>query len=175
MEIFILGIILVALMVYASTKIKKIAARAFEREIIETEEFRLIKPEGFISPMNEDSKAAFQARTKDFGENDASNTPQAEIELNIFTNSDFQKICQDIKNSSGKVLTEQTNEDLTKQKSCRFETEKTEKEVPFFVFHKVVENQSQNKIYDLQISVVKDFLDSYEEKVGEVLNGFVVK
>lgn len=175
MEILIIGIILVALMVFASTKIKKIAARAFEREMIETEEFSLIKPEGFINPTNENSEFAFQARTRDFGENESCNVPQSEIKLSIFTNSNFRKVCQDIKKSAGKILSEQTDEDLTKQKVCRFETEKMKNETAFSVFHKIVENPKQNKVYDLKVSVVKDFRDNYKEKVGEVLESFVVK
>src|SRR5215218_5042830 len=71
MEILILGVILVALMAYVSTRIKKSAARAFEREVIETGDFRLVKPEGFLSPVSENSEYAFEAYSKDFGEDDA--------------------------------------------------------------------------------------------------------
>lgn len=175
MEILIVGILLVALMVYVSTRIKKSAARAYEREKVETEEFKLIKPENFIIPLNENSKFAFQARAKDFGENEASNTPQAKIELNVFTNSNFQNVCKDKKKSADKILSEQQSEDLSKQKICRFETEKTEDEIAFSSFHKIVEDKKRNKVYDLNVSVVKDFLDSYKEKVSEVLESFVVK
>ena len=41
MEIFIVGVAVVALMVYVSTKIKRSAAAAFEREEIEEEDFSL--------------------------------------------------------------------------------------------------------------------------------------
>ena len=52
MEILIPGLILVGLMVWVSTRIKRNAAKAFEREEIETAEFSLTKPEGFLAPVD---------------------------------------------------------------------------------------------------------------------------
>jgi hypothetical protein len=69
MEIWIVGGIIVALMIYASTKIKKAAASAYEREVIEAEDFAIVKPEGFISLV--DSAFAFEAQSKEFGESEA--------------------------------------------------------------------------------------------------------
>ena len=56
MEILIIGSLIVALMVYASTKIKRSAAQAFEEETIETDEFYLVKPEGFLNPIGNASE-----------------------------------------------------------------------------------------------------------------------
>lgn len=66
MELLIPGLILVALMVYASTRIKKITAEAFEPETIETEEFIIQKPEGFLHNLNGDPKYIFEAYSKEF-------------------------------------------------------------------------------------------------------------
>jgi hypothetical protein len=70
MEIWIVGGIIVAIMIYASTKIKRAAASAYERETIETSEFSIIKPEGFISPATTPYK--FEAHTKEFGASEES-------------------------------------------------------------------------------------------------------
>lgn len=173
MEILIVGSLLVALMVYASTKIKKSAARAFEREIVETEEFRLIKPEGFISPVNEDSEYAFAARSKNFGENEAHNIYQAKITLEVFSNENFDALCRGIKDSADKILSENISADeVRKQKICLLEIEKTENEISFYVVHKIVESVSRQKIYDLKIQVLQDFHEQYEEQTGDVLNDF---
>jgi hypothetical protein len=67
MELMIPGLILVALMVYASTRIKRIAAEAFEAETIETEEFTIRKPEGFLNVANGDPRYAFEAYSRDYG------------------------------------------------------------------------------------------------------------
>src|SRR5687767_13384680 len=67
MEILIPGLILVALMIYASTRIKKSAAMAFESETVETEAFVIVKPTGFLNVIGGDPRYAFEAYTKDFG------------------------------------------------------------------------------------------------------------
>ena len=67
MELLIPGLILVALMVWASTRIKKNAAAAFDAEVIETESFSIRKPEGFLHVLNDDSGLAFRSYSKDFG------------------------------------------------------------------------------------------------------------
>ena len=59
MEILIIGGVVVLIMVFISTQIKKRAALAFEPETIDTEEFRLLKPNGFLYPLREDSVYLF--------------------------------------------------------------------------------------------------------------------
>ena len=66
MELLIPGLILVALMVYASTRIKKKAAAALDRERITTETFTIVKPEGFINIALPDAGLLFQAYSKEF-------------------------------------------------------------------------------------------------------------
>src|SRR5262245_36415410 len=71
MELLITGMIRVALMVYASARIKKSAAMAYDEELIDTDEFSITKPEGFIIPTNGDGRFAFAAYSKEFGTDDA--------------------------------------------------------------------------------------------------------
>jgi hypothetical protein len=92
MEILIVGVIFVALMVYVSTKIKKSAASAFEQELIEKEDFKLIKPEGFISPIDENSDFAFEAYTKEFGKNEADEFRQAQANLLVISDSSYEAV-----------------------------------------------------------------------------------
>ena len=177
MEILIAGGILVALMVYVSTRIKKSAARAFERETVETDEFRLIKPEGFINPVNEGSGYLFEARSKDYGETDeARDVPQASFDLTATTGSDFETVCREAKNSIGKVSSEQVEPDTGRgQKICLLEGEETKSGVRSSIFHKIVESEGRRKIYDLKISVLADFRAGYDDRIGEILKGFSVK
>lgn len=67
MEILIIGSLFVALMVYASTRIKKSAAAAWEEETIAGEGFVIRKPEGFLNVIGGDENYAFEAYSKEFG------------------------------------------------------------------------------------------------------------
>ena len=67
MELLIPGLILVALMVWASTKIKRSAAKAFDAEHIEGDGFAIDKPDGFLNRYHVDSQYLFDAYSKDYG------------------------------------------------------------------------------------------------------------
>jgi len=64
MELLIPGLALVALMVWASTRIKRTAADAFAAEVVETPEFTISKPEGWLSIAA--PALPFEAYTKDY-------------------------------------------------------------------------------------------------------------
>src|SRR5580765_1394277 len=84
MDLLIPGLILVALMVYASTRIKKTAAAAFEAETIETDDFVIQKPDGFLNVINGDPQFAFEAYSKEFGGPGAENFRQGTAHLKIY-------------------------------------------------------------------------------------------
>ena len=172
MEILIVGVILVALMVYVSTKIKKSAASAFEREIIEKENFRLVKPDGFISPIDENSDFAFEAYTKEFGKNDADEFRQAQANLVVIYDLSFEAIIDHIRKADGKVLSEEISEE---QGICMIENEKVQENVTVMMFHKIIESKKHHKIYHLQISVLDAYREIYAGKIDEMLESFVVK
>jgi len=67
MELLIPGLILVGLMIYASTRIKRSAAQAFLEETIETPDFTLKKPDGLLQVLNGDPELSFEAYSKEFG------------------------------------------------------------------------------------------------------------
>jgi len=93
MELLIPGLILVALMVWASTRIKKNAAAAFEPETVENEHFVIHKPEGFLHVLNDDSGLAFRSYSKEFGKVGDRDVRRAtiEIERNVGTTVDEMK------------------------------------------------------------------------------------
>ena len=70
MEIFIIGAIIVAIMAYVSTKVKRAASEAYEQENVETADFRITKPDGFIIPVKEQSDYLFEAYSKEYGDDD---------------------------------------------------------------------------------------------------------
>jgi hypothetical protein len=176
MEIFIVGLILVALMVYASTKIKKVAAEAFERETIEAEDFTISKPKGFIHPFNETSAFAFEAYTKDFGAEPASDFKQSRATLRIISDSTFEAVCKDAKKSADKILSKNYVGNAPEgQKIFLMESEKAEKEVSFFTFWKIIESRQRKKIYEFRVSVLEDNREKFEDETSELIETFTVK
>jgi hypothetical protein len=84
MELLIPGLVLVALMIYASTRIKKSAAAAYESETIETDDFVLFKPAGFLAVIGGDPRYAFEAYSKEFGTKDASDIRKATVHVTVY-------------------------------------------------------------------------------------------
>lgn len=176
MEILIVGGALVALMVYVSTRIKKSAAQAYERENVEKEGFVLVKPEGFIIPVIENPEYAFEARSKDYGEEEGDMFPQAEIKLKTFSGLIFDEVCQNARRSLDKVTSEKVfRNKLPEQNVFLIEGEKTENKALFYLFHKIVESEDQAKIYDLKISVLQENREQFSDRISEAISGFQVK
>ncbi len=176
MEILIVGGIIVLLMVAVSTKIKQSAARAFEPEFVETDDFTINKPEGFMSPLNDDSERyAFEARSREYGEKKARNIWQAHAFLVVSSDSNFQTERERVKKSAGKITSERILGDDAQGKICLLETERTEENIALVEFYKIVESRARRKIYNLQISVLPPFRAAYIERVNEMINSFRVK
>lgn len=92
MELLIPGLILVALMVWASTRIKRNAAAAFDAERIETDEFSIEKPEGFLHVLHDDSGLAFRSYSKDFGKIGNQDVRMATIEIERHAEADIESL-----------------------------------------------------------------------------------
>ncbi len=175
-EIFIIGGAIVALMVYVSTRIKRSAAQAFEAEIIETEEFRIVKPEGFMHPLRENSEFAFEAYSKDYGDGELRNYWQSNAELLIHSNKKFKDVCADAKKDDDEILSEKILKDApADQRICLIEGEQIGDEAKKRIFRKIVESLSQKKVYELRIYVLSNHLSDQSAKTEEMLEGFTVK
>jgi hypothetical protein len=148
MEILILGIILVSIMAYLSTKIKAASQAAYEEEKIETSHFSLIKPKDFLHPYKENSEYAFEAYSREYGENKASKIPQASIFVSIY----------------------KTAEDLSTQQS---ETEETKNGITFKILSKAL--RKDNKVFELKAIVLKEYYQDYADKIKQVFESFRVK
>lgn len=174
MEILIVGLGVVALMVFVSTKIKKSAAAAYQPETIETEEFRIYKPEGFIHPLNDDSGYAFVANSKEWGKNEASKFRQAKAVVRVISNSDFKIVCENAKKSSGKVKAKQFVKSApVGQKIFLLEGETSESGVKIFTFWEIIE--SGKKIYELKIAVLEAYAEDFAERINAITASFNVK
>lgn len=146
MEIWIIGGILVAIMIYASTRIKSAAKAAYEEEVIETETFRIIKPEGFLAPGIPKEPFVFEANSKDLGGISGS-IPKARIEIRKMEDGDSKPI---------------------------FESEALIGGDPVVVTQKVLKDGNLNIAYDLKIFVLKEEKAEYSEKIKRLIDSFEI-
>lgn len=172
MELLIPGLILVALMVYASTKIKKNAARAYERETIETPEFSIVKPEGFICPIDHNEELVFAAYSKEYGRDQADGVRQASAELRTFDDANFDDICERAKIESVRIISEDIGI-LNGSKSIVINAEQVKKGITVETICKIF--ASERKIYELMITVLPEHKEDYSRKIDELLASFTLK
>jgi hypothetical protein len=166
MELLIPGLILVALMVYASTKIKKRAAEAFEPETIETERYTLQKPAGFLHVIDS-PRHDFEAYSKEYSDDDSSR--RATIEVDLLRDTDLKSVRESIRNASAKFdLTEET------ENVWRIETEVAANENGIKVFYKLVDSRA-GSIYRMRFAVVAKHEDEYLDRIEETLDSFTLK
>src|SRR5713226_4104201 len=103
MELLIPGLILVALMVYASTRIKKTAAVAFEPETIETDDFIIQKPDGFLNKINRDVQFEFEAYSKEFGGPGAEDFRQGTAHLRVYDGISTDQVVANLSNAGVEI------------------------------------------------------------------------
>lgn len=171
MELLIPGLILVGLMVYLSTRIKKSAAAAFEREELEMDGFSVTKPEGFLHPLNSDSGLPFEAYTKEFGEDAAKRFRHARAELTVHAGAKFEKILQNVR-KDGTITLEKASNEGGRQVGI-LDIEKQENGVDLAVYHKVV--KAPGRIYDLKITALEEKKDAFSNRIEEMRDSFTVK
>ena len=149
MEILIVGVIIVALMAYVSTKIKKAAQQAYEPEALENEYFTITKPEGLIIPVKDKSEFMFEAYSKDFGEDEAGKFNQ----------------CWAVVNEK-----DGTNYDVN-----ILESEKIEQDVTIKTYNKTLVSEKLNKSFELEISVIPEYQEKYADGIKLLLQSFNLK
>lgn len=166
----------IAVLLFISSRIRRVASRAFEPETIENAEFKISKPAGFLHPLNNDSGFPFEAYSREFGEKGAGRLRKSLVKMNVYDGLNFKNACQTAKKNADNVYSETTPGNVPKgQKICMMEGEKTEDDVKRLVFHKIVESKNQNKTYDLEVSILEANEDEYIGKASEFINSFTVK
>jgi hypothetical protein len=146
MEIWIVGIIIVGLMIYVSTRIKKASKQAYARETFETEEFQITKPDDFLIPVEEDSPYVFEARSKEFGSEDV---------------RDFYQCLATVTAKTGAANPK------------NYAESRTEKGAELDSHNKII--SGANKHFHLKIDVLSEFKEKYQSAVDEMLSSFAVK
>ncbi|RMG09646.1 MAG: hypothetical protein D6735_00345 [Acidobacteria bacterium] len=147
MEILIIGLILVALMVYTSTKIKAAVAAAYSEEKIQTPDFEIIKPDGFLSPCDDKSIYAFEAYSRDFGEGKAADLHHVAVTLLIHERLSFNE--------------------------AEIESHEVKNGVSLKIIRKYL--HTSRNTYELTITALKDNYQQYEERIQKMLDSFQIR
>ncbi len=172
MEFLIPGLILVALMAYASTRIKRNAARAFEAETVETDGYIVEKPDGFLNVLNGDPKYALEMYSKEFGTGDADRLRQATAKLTISEGGSHDPGIALLPDSGGEVLSD-ISEVVGDHRYRIIEAQRNENGVDLSVFYKIAEKNG--KVYRLEITVLNETTNDLKRNIETMLDSFELK
>lgn len=160
MEILILGLILVALMAYLSTKIKAASAAAYQEELIQADNFSIVKPKDFLHPYNEKSEYAFEAYSKEFGEGASGKFHQVSAFIKV------RPMQQTGLWAKGVNISEGIENDFIQREEVR-------SGVTFKIFQKRL--CSSDKSYELTILALKDFYEANASSINKLLESFKLR
>ena len=170
--ILIPGLLLVALMVWASTRIKKTAAAAFDAETVETDDFVIQKPDGFLNVINGDPKYAFEAYSKEFGGEGAEDFRQGRINLTVRGSGAVDDMVAELNSSDGEIV-EDIAEVIGSIHYRLIDVKRMEKGVEFRATYKIGENDS--KIYELEAVRLAETSDEFARKIEVMVGSFELK
>jgi hypothetical protein len=163
MELLIPGLILVALMVYASTRIKRSAAAAFESETVETDDYVIQKPEGFLNVIGGSSRYAFEAYSKEFGTGDAEKFRQGTATLAIGP----------IASVSGEKVVSQRTEVIGNYRYGIVEADRDEAGVRFTVLRRSADKAGTKYVFE--VVRLAETSDEFGRKTKEFADSFRLK
>ena len=167
MELLIPGLILVALMVWASTKIKKTAADAFQEELIETDAYSLRKPEGFLHVIG-DEHHELMAYSREYGKGDNTGVRQATIELDILKDTSLENVTEWIQQSA--ISSEVTSRSETE---AELNSEETANESTIHAVYRIV--AKRDGVYRLRFAALPEHKDDYLRRIDETFESFTIK
>ncbi len=168
MEIFIIGGIVVAIMVYVSTRIKRSAAAAFSPELIEKEDFTVEKPEGFLFPLREPPDFPFEAYSKFYGERSTRNIWRARARLRIHEGLVLDDLAAEAE--SGETFTSKELTDPTpSRREMNSRSERTEDEIGYAVYRRVIECADRGKTYEFRATMLENHEEEYSARASEML------
>jgi hypothetical protein len=167
MELLIPGLLLVALMVWASTKIKKHAADAFEAELIESENYSLQKPDGFLHVLG-DEEHELSAYSKEFGKGDHTGIRQGTIEIDVYRGGNLKGVRDAVIDSAERA--DVTNET---RRVCELNTDESANEIAVNAFYKIVATDAS--VYRLRFAVLPEYKDEYLRRIEDTLDSFDIK
>ncbi|MEZ5306417.1 MAG: hypothetical protein R2684_04650 [Pyrinomonadaceae bacterium] len=176
MDIVILGILLVAAMVFISTRIKRAAAAAFEPESVEMDDFHINKPAGFLYPLNRESEFPFEAYSREYGERRTRNIWRARTRLRVSDGLNIRKVIADAKEAGEDILAEEQETALGEGLLCSIVKSKfSEDEISYERYRRIIADKKRNKTYELRSTLLHPFEDDYREDIETMSRSFELK
>jgi hypothetical protein len=160
MECLIPGLILVGLMIYASTRIKRASAGAYERETIETSAFIFEKSEEFLNKVEPAAGLELEGYSREFGSGDAASRRQATYEI-----SRIAELPDDAKSGDTEIINE--------KRYHSFSIRRQEGEIEVIDHHRIA--PSSGDFLHLKVKMLAEASDDVRRRVETILGGFVVK
>lgn len=171
-EILVPGLVLVGLMIWASTRIKRNAAKAFEQEEIETAEFSITKPDGFLALVDPPDGLLFSAYSKEFGTDDAGRIRRSTAELRRFDDAHFDEICERVKSDSDRTASDQIGM-LGERRSATITTESSKDDVEIETTYRILAGDSA--VYQLAVTVLPAHREEFAPRIDRFLSSFTLK
>jgi len=170
MEILILGILLVALMVWASTRIKRNAAAAFDAETVETEDFTIKKADGWLSKVDPKEPYLFEAYSKDFGiePNQGVRLGNATIET---SSGSIDEIAS--REISGGEITDDIREVVADKHYRIIELTREDGDIERLEWLKFA--QGDGSVYTLRVTTLAEATDEFRRDVEAMVDSFEIK
>ncbi len=172
MEILIIGIIIVALMVYTSTKIKKAAKEAYEPETVRTEEFSITKPQGYMIPA-EDERSPYKLEifSKAYGSGDCEKKRQAELNLIIENGSELASSRKAERAALNKVLDDDLIKD-TQKITLTMIGEANDGDCSLRIFIKYFARNG--KLYKFKATAIEEDIDDHLENIESMIESIII-
>ena len=169
MELLIPGLIIVAVMVWASTRIKRNAAAAFDAEVVETDTLIISKPAGWLS-IAEPKNALFEAYTREFAP-----SPHEEMRLGtaavVAERASADEIVAGLRTNA--TIKDEAREIVSEVRYRVLETAQTEGEVEILEFLKIAERDDQS--YVLRVRTPDPATAELRRGIETMLDSFILK
>jgi hypothetical protein len=129
-----------------------------------------------LTPVEWTEKTPFEAYTRELGERSAGRLRKSLVKLTVTDGLNFDNLRRDIKKNAAEFVSTVFDGDAPEgQRICLVETKKEENEITTVFLNKIVESRKQKKTFDLEISILEDYRDEFEARIGAMLNSFNVK
>ena len=171
LAILIPGLIIVALMVWASTRIKRIAAAAFDAETIESDDFVIQKPEGFLHNLNGDPQYTFEAYSKELGDV-ATDIRLGRVRLTIRDDAEIDQIIGGLSDEGDEIIDDVT-EVIGPTRYRLIEAKRDENGHDLCVAYKIAAKDS--RVFALETIRLAETSDEFARKIEAFANSFELK
>jgi hypothetical protein len=156
-------------MIYVSTRIKRSAAGAYDRETIETEEFSVTKPEGFIIMDSDEPEAIFAAYSKEYGTGDADAVRRVTAKLRVWTDRSVAAVRDAVAEGASEIVDEQHLSDG----SLILETRSNLEGVQLENEYRIAERNG--KTFEISVSALAETRADDQKDIDELLTSFELK